>query len=106
MRVGILITLAAMLACTNATPTQSPSATTVAPATPNESLGLTLLDDAGYLAAWGDVLGGLPESANMKSNALRTVKPIDGHNSYVAYFYRKGRFYISLVAVLPSAFGP
>lgn len=101
MRGFIFLAFTAMLACSRATPTSDPRAAVAGEQSPTDSVGTTLLDDVGYAAAWEDVLGFRPSNTVAGPAARRGIGPIDGQNSYVAYFYRKRRYVVTLVTVLP-----
>ncbi|KAL3478936.1 hypothetical protein BJX99DRAFT_255943 [Aspergillus californicus] len=67
----------------------------------------SLLADDGYISAWENVTGVVPENAvgigadavGKIQNVKRVIGPIGGRNNYVALFYRNGRYVVSLVMV-------
>ncbi|GFF78835.1 hypothetical protein IFM61606_04925 [Aspergillus udagawae] len=66
----------------------------------NANAKMSVLDDPGYIAAWESVTGKIPANAPVAmEHDKRAIGPIQGFNNYVALYYRKGRYVVTLVFV-------
>ncbi|GIC91346.1 uncharacterized protein Aud_007789 [Aspergillus udagawae] len=61
---------------------------------------MSVLDDPGYIATWESVTGKIPANAPAAmEHDKRVIGPIQGFNNYVALYYRKRRYVVTLVFV-------